>query len=171
VRAARKRDAANPLWRFYGIVARTRGNADRVSMAEADDLWEMAEAAAQREDFHAAKRIQQFLDGDDQTPPRKGRGKGADELDELIEDEEIMGMLFSVVMQGMPRKMTAKLREMVDEIGHDQAVAQMAEMLRTSPGAPKMPEPMLRQLSEVMVARALESNQSGRGRTGHGRLL
>jgi tetratricopeptide (TPR) repeat protein len=169
VRAARRRDAANPIWRFYSIVARTRGNADRMSPDEADDLWEMAEAAAKREDFHTASRINQFLEGGDRARPRKGKGKDADDLDALIEgNEEVLGMLFAAMMEQMPKKATANLREMVDELGHDQAVTQMAEVLRTSPGAPKMPEPMLRQLSEVMVAKAMEGNRSGRGRAARG---
>ena len=166
VQAARKRDATNPMLRFYGIVARTRGNADRLSMTEADDLWEMVDAAGRREDFHAANRIQQFLDGDGQAPRRKG--KAADDLGELMEDGELAGVLFSIMMERMPKNATASLRELVGEIGRDQAVAQMTAMLRSDPEAPKMPEPMLRQLSEVMVAKAMEGNRSGRGRAARG---
>jgi hypothetical protein len=44
----------------------------------------------------------------------------------------------------------------------------MTEMLRTSPDAPKMPEPMLRQLSEVMVAKAMEGSRSRRGGAARG---
>ena len=56
-RAARRRESANPIWRFHEIVARTRGEAYRLSMSEMDDLEQMAEAAAGRQDFHAANRI------------------------------------------------------------------------------------------------------------------
>jgi hypothetical protein len=77
-------------------------------------------------------------------------------------------VLFAVMMERMPKKATAGLRGLVGEVGHDQAVAQMTEMLRTSPDAPKMPEAMLRQLSEVMVAKAMEGSRSGRGRAARG---
>jgi hypothetical protein len=166
VRVARKRDAANPTLRFYGIVARTRGNPDRLSMSETDDLWEMAEAAGRREDFHAVSRIEQFMEGDGRASNRKGQD--TDDLGELIDDEEIAAMLFAVMMERMPKKATASLRALVGEVGRDKAVAQMTEMLRTSPDAPKMPEPMLRQLSEVMVAKAMEGSRSGRGGAARG---
>lgn len=167
VRAGRQRDAANPMWRFYGIVARSRGNADHLSMTEADDLWEMAEAATRREDFHAASRIRQFMEGGARKPKRR-KGKAADDLAELIEDEEMAGALFSIMMERMPKSAIAGLRELVSEIGPEQAVAQMAEMFRTDPDAPKMPEPMQRQFIEVMVAKAMEGNRSGRGRAVRG---
>jgi tetratricopeptide (TPR) repeat protein len=167
VRAARKRDTANPTLRFYDIVARTRGNSDRLSPAEMDELWEMADAAARREDFHPASRIQQFLDGGNRAPARKR--KGLDDLANLIEDEEMAEELFAAMMEQMPKKVTTGLRELVGEIGRDQTVAQMIEMLRTSPDAPEMPTPMLRQLSEAIVAKALEGSQSGRGRAARGR--
>ena len=166
VRAARKRDAANPMLRFYDIVARTRGNADRLSMTETDDLLEMAEAAARREDFHAASRIQQFMEGDVRAPNRKGQS--SDDLGELIDDEDMAAMLFALMMESMPKKATAGLRELVGELGHDKAVAQVTERLRASPDAPKMPEGMLRQLSEVMVAKAMEANRPGRGGAARG---
>jgi len=58
-----------PHRRFYGIGARARGSADRLSTAETDEVWEMDEAAARREDFRAASRIQQFMDGAGRAPP------------------------------------------------------------------------------------------------------
>jgi len=159
-RAARRRDPANPAWRFYDIVARTKGNADRLSMAETDDLFEMAEAAARREDFHAAKRIERFLDGNGRVSA--GRGRAAVALPDTIDDDE-MAALFMAMMDEMPKGSADSLRGLVNELGRDATVAQMVEKLRSSPIGPGMPEPLLRLLSEAMVAKAM-----GGGRSRHG---
>src|SRR5271166_247272 len=159
-RAARRRDPANPAWRFHDIVARTRGNADRLSMAETDDLFEMAAAAARREDFHAAKRIERFLNGNGRVSA--GRGKAAVALPDTIDDDE-MAALFMAMMDEMPKGSADSLRGLVNELGRDATVAQMVEELRSSPIGPGMPEPLLRQLSEAMVAKAMDGSRSRHG--------
>jgi cellulose synthase operon protein C len=154
-RAARRRDPTNPAWRFHDIVARTKGNADRLSMAETDDLLDMADAAARREDFQAVKRIERFLDANDRAPRARG---GADfALPDIDEDE--MAAMFMAMMNGMPKGATDSLRALVKECGREAAVTQMVEQFRTSPLGPEMPEPMLRQLCEAMVAKAMDGSQ------------
>jgi hypothetical protein len=157
-RAARRRDPTNPAWRFHDIVARTKGNADRLSMAETDDLFEMADAAAEREDFPAVKRIERFLDPHDRAPA--GRGRADIGLPDI--DEAEMAAMFMAMMNEMPKGATDSLRALVKELGREAAVAQMVEQFRTSPLGPDMPEPMLRQLCEMMVAKAMAGSQLGR---------
>jgi len=160
-RAARQRDPANPAWRFHDIVARTKGNADRLSMAETDDLFEMAEAAARREDFQAAKRIERFLDGNGSGSAGKSRADVA--LADTIDDDELAA-LFMAMMDEMPRGAADSLRGLVQELGREAALAQMVERFRASPVGPGMPESLLRQLCAVMVAKALDGSPSRPGR-------
>ncbi|MFL5287034.1 MAG: tetratricopeptide repeat protein, partial [Rhodopila sp.] len=161
VRAGRQRDPANPAWRFHDIVARTKGNADRLSMAEADDLLEMAEAAGRRGDFHAANRIERYLNGNDHMPA--GRDGTRADLPDLMDDDE-MTALFATMMDQMPRDIADSLREMVIEVGRDEAVAQMVNLFRSSPGGPDMPEPILRDLCQMLVERAMNRSRSRHGR-------
>jgi tetratricopeptide (TPR) repeat protein len=156
-RAARQRDPTNPAWRFHDIVARTKGNADRLSMAETDDLLEMADAAARREDFQAVKRIERFLDANDRGPRARGRAGFA--LPDTIDDDE-MATLFMAMMNGMPKGAADDLRGLVQELGREAAVAQMVQQFRSSPIGPEMPEPLLRQLCEMMVAKAMDGSRS-----------
>jgi hypothetical protein len=157
--AARRRDPANLAWRFHAIVARTKGNADRLSMAETDELIEMAEAAARREDFQAVKRIERFLDGDDRRPIGKGRADVA--LPAIDEDE--MAALFVAMMNGMPKGAADSLRGLVQEVGRETAIAQMVERFRASPIGVGMPGPVLRQLCEAMVLKAMDGSQPKSG--------
>jgi cellulose synthase operon protein C len=160
-RAARQRDPANPAWRFHDIVARTKGHADRLSMAETDDLFEIAEAAAEREDFHAAKQIERFLDGGDHAPAGRGRTKVG--MSDLIDDEEMMA-LFAAMIDQMPREIANSVGEIVDQFGRDEAVTQLVNQFRSSPDGRGMPEPMLRELCQVLVAKAMDRSRSRHGR-------
>jgi cellulose synthase operon protein C len=157
VLAARERDPANPVWRFYDIVARTRGDAERLSMAETDDLLEIAEAAGRRQDFHAANRIERFLDGNGPAPSGRGRAKAA--LPDSLDDDEAVALV-AAMMDQMPKEMTDSLRGLVGEFGRDAAVAQMVNRFRSSPAGPKMPEPLLRELCQAMVAKAMDASRS-----------
>jgi tetratricopeptide (TPR) repeat protein len=160
VRAARQRDPANPMWRFHDIVARTKGSAERLSMAEMDDLFEIAKAAARREDFHAAKQIERFLGGSGRAPARRGRASIA--LPDTVDDDEMMS-LFATMMDEMPKGSAADLRELVDIFGHDGAVAQMVDQLSTAPFGPGMPEPLVRKVCQALVAKAMDGGQSRPG--------
>jgi hypothetical protein len=157
VLAARARDLANPVWRFYEIVARTRGDAERLSMAETDDLLEIAEAAGRRQDFHAANRIERFLEGNGPAPAGRSRTKVA--LPDSIDDDEAVALV-AAMMNQMPKEMTDSLRGLVGEFGRDAAVAQMVNRFRSSPAGPEMPEPLLRELCQAMVAKAMDASRS-----------
>jgi hypothetical protein len=152
VHAAQQRDPSNPAWRFHAIVARTRNNGRMVTLDETDDLLEMASAAAQREDFHAANRIERFLNGD--VPARFGRRRSAADLPDVLDDEDVEDLL-EAMMDDMPKRSADSVRGLVDAFGREGAVAQLLEQLRASPIGPAMPDPALLELSKAIVARAM----------------
>ncbi len=151
-RAARGREPANPEWRFHEIVARTRGNGGALTLAETDELDEMGKAAFERQDFHAAKRIARFLGMDLPRPSRRSRM--ADDLVDEIDDAQLLDLLQAVLMD-MPKGAADTLRGRVREIGRHAAVEETMDSFRFSELGAILPEPMLRQLCEAMVARAM----------------
>jgi hypothetical protein len=164
-RAARRRDPTNPAWRFHEILARTRGVADRLSMRETDELVQLAAAAASRQDFHAANRIDRFLDGESVTRPGRRRRPPPDLAAEV--DEATLQVLLAAMLETMPKGTADNLRGMVRDIGREATVAVMADQFRDSPIGPGMPEPVLQELVEAMVARALAG--AGPGQAGAAR--
>jgi cellulose synthase operon protein C len=162
-RAARRRDPGNPAWRFHEIVARTKGNADRLSMSETDDLIQMADAAVARSDFHTATRIGRFLNGDGGAP--SGRRRKAAPMDSL--DDAAMLELVAAMLADMPKGSVDGVRAIVADFGREAAVAQLVEQFRASPLPPGMPEPLLRVLCEAMVTKATDG--SGRQHAGAAR--
>jgi tetratricopeptide (TPR) repeat protein len=153
-RAARRRSPATATARFYQIVARSRGDAARLSAAEAGELMTLAQAAAAREDFHAAKRIDRFLDGEHPAGPGRRRQRRRRELADAFETETL-DMLIETMMNDMPRGAADGLRAMVRELGREAAVAVLAEQFRHAALGPAMPEPLLRELCEAVVARTV----------------
>ena len=149
--AARQRDPANLAGRFYDIVGRTQGKPDRLSMAEADDLASLTDAAAKREDFHMATRIGRFLEGEG-SRRRRGRWGPADDDDDLDDDD--MLALFSAMLSEMPKAAGANLRQRVLEIGREKAITELAGQLKASVGL-ELPMSMLRELCAAMVAQAM----------------
>ena len=160
-RAARQRETANPEWRFFEIFARTRGNGRAMTMAETHELDDMADAAAERQDFHAARRIARFLGMDLPRPSRRGRM--ADDLDDDIDDAEMLELL-RMVLKDMPKGAADTLRGRVRDIGRTAAVEETMDSFQSSELGAMLPEPMLRQLCEDMVARATGGPAARRGR-------
>jgi hypothetical protein len=168
-RAARRREPTNPAGRFHEIVARTRGNSDRLHMSEADELIQMANAAAERQDFHAANRIGRFLDGPDDAPPpgRRGRRRpAADFPDDFPEslDADLLQAMIRPMMADMSRAETEDLRDLVGALGREGAVSQLVRQFQASAGKAGMPEPVLRKLCEAIVAQAMDGGRPGQGR-------
>jgi hypothetical protein len=150
-RAARRREPANPEWRFHEIAARTRGNSDAMTMAETNELDDMAQAASERRDFHAVKRIRRFLGMD---LPRSARStRAVDDFADDIDDAEILELL-QMVLKDMPKGAADTLRGRVGEIGRPAAIEETMDSFRSSELGAVLPEPMLRQLCEDLVARA-----------------
>ena len=160
-RAARRREPASPEWRFFEIVARTRGNGRAMTLAETHELDDMAEAAAERRDFHAARRIARFLDMELPRPSRRGRM--ADDLDGDIDDAEMLELL-RMVLKDMPKGAADTLRGRVREIGRTAAVEETMDSFQSSELGAMLPAPMLRQLCEDMVSRATGGPAARRGR-------
>jgi len=157
-RAARRREPANPDWRFHEIVGRTRGRAHAMSAAEAEELDDMAEAASERRDFHAVTRIERFLGMDDL--PRSSRHAGmADDID----DGQILELL-QMMLKDMPKGAADTLRGRVGEVGRAAAVEEMMYGLGSSQLGAVLSEPMLRHLCEEMVARATGGPAARRNR-------
>jgi len=160
-RAARRREPANPDWRFHEIVGRTRGRGQAMSAAEAEELDDMAEAASERRDFHAVTRIARFLGMGLPRPSRHARM--ADDLEGDIDDGQILELL-QMMLKDMPKGAADTLRGRVGEIGRAAAVEEMMYGLGSSELGAVLPEPMLRQLCEEMVARAMSGPAARRGR-------
>jgi len=160
-RAARRREPANPEWRFHEIVARTRGNGDAMTIAETNELDDMAQAASERRDFHAARRIARFLGMDRPRSPRRARM--ADDLEDDIDDAEMLELL-RMVLKDMPKGAADTLRSRVGEIGRTAAVEETMDSFRSSELGAMLPEPMMRQLCEDMVSRATGGPTARRGR-------
>ncbi len=161
-RAARRREPANPDWRFHEIVGRTRGRGQAMSAAEAEELDDMAEAASERRDFHAVTRIARFLGMDDL--PRSSRTAGmADDLEGDIDDAQLLELL-QMMLKDMPKGAADTLRGRVGEVGRTAAVEEMMYGLRASELGAVLSEPMLRQLCEEMVARATGGPAARKGR-------
>jgi len=160
-RAARQREPANPEWRFHEIVARTRGNGRAMTMAETRELDDMAEAASERRDFHAARRIARFLGMD--LPRSSRRGRMADDLEDDIDDAEMLELL-RMVLKDMPKGAADTLRGRVGEIGRAAAIEETMDSFRSSELGAILPEPMMRQLCEDMVSRATGGPTARRGR-------
>ena len=160
-RAARQREPANPEWRFFEIVARTRGNGRAMTMTETRELDDMAEAASERRDFHAARRIARFLGMD--LPGSSRRGRLADDLEDDIDDAEMLELL-RMVLNDMPKGAADNLRGRVGEIGRTAAIEETMDSFRSSELGAFLPEPMMRQLCEDMVSRATGGPRARRGR-------
>ncbi|HME27987.1 MAG TPA: hypothetical protein VKI44_42820 [Acetobacteraceae bacterium] len=151
-RVARQREPANPDLRFHEIVARTRNNGNLVTMAETDALVAIAEAAARREDFHAARRIGRFLDGNRRLSV--GRRRSAAALPDADNDD--VEDFIEAMMDDMASRSAEGIRGLVGDFGREGAAVQLLEQLRSSPLGPTMPEPMLREFCQAMVAKAME---------------
>jgi hypothetical protein len=75
--------------------------------------------------------------------------------------------LLASMLETMPKGTADNLRDMVRDIGREATVAVMADQFRDSPIGPGMPEPVLQELVEAMVARALAG--AGPGQAGAAR--
>jgi len=163
-RAGRYRESTNPIWRFHEIVARTGGEADRLSMAETDNLEAMAQAAASRQDFHTANRIRRFVFGNGGAPfGRRRRDSPSAPPDSFDFDDLDTDELLESVMDEMAGRSGDKLRRLVADFGREGAVAHMVKELRSDPLGRRMPEPVLWDVCEAMVATAMEGVRGGQG--------
>lgn len=147
-RLAGQREPGDTTWRYYQLVARAKGDADRLSFTETDELCDIEEAAAQRRDFHLANRIQRFLDG-----PRSPESRGskpsskAGHFDDDDEPADLVSQLLAAVLEDTPPDLVQRL---VKKHGRSQAVTALVDRIRATPLG-GMPEPVLRRLANAMV--------------------
>jgi hypothetical protein len=166
-RAGRLRDPGNPEWRFHGIVARTRGSQWMPTIAETDELMDIAAAAARRGDFHTAQRMESFLRGEGPVTAGPRRTVAAlpeepDDFDAL--DADAIRVLVEMMTESMPRQTVRRLREITAGLGREAAVAKLYEEFRNDPDAPALPDEMLRAFCESMVARIRDGAAPRAGR-------
>jgi tetratricopeptide (TPR) repeat protein len=170
-RAALRREPANPEARVFAIMARTRGEPARLSMAETDTLDDIARAAMARGDAQAVRRIDRFLACIDGAPgkrrrPMRGSAPMPEDLTELMPAIEML-------VGGMPDDMLDDVRAMVGDLGRTGAVDRMVERFRASPLGRGVPEAALRDLAESIVAQAVDVRAPSRAgrRRGAGGLI
>jgi hypothetical protein len=166
-RAARRREPTNPTARFHELVARTRGDSDRLQMSEAEELIQMANAAAERQDFHAATRIERFLNGSGDAPSgRRRRRAAADFPDDFPEslDADLIQAMIQPMMATMSKAEAGDLRGLVGALGREAAAAQLARQFQASASVAGIPEPFVRKLCEAIVTQAMDGGWPGQGR-------
>jgi tetratricopeptide (TPR) repeat protein len=160
-RAARRREPGHWEWRFYEIVARTRGDSRRMTMAESDAIGDMSEAASERGDAQAVKRLAKFI-GIEQ-PRLSHRGRVSEDNPDEDSPVEFVELL-KLALKDMPKGATDGLRSRVREIGREAAIAELLAMTRGSEMGAAMPLPMLREFCEEMVDNAMSGQTSRKGK-------
>jgi cellulose synthase operon protein C len=149
-------------WRYYQLVARAKGDPDRLSGAEIEKLFDMEEAAASRRDFHAVNRIRRFVTGAgaNSMPRRRGarRVSMADfidfDADDDIESIDALQELLAATLEDVPPDM---VKSMVEKRGRRQTVTFLVDRLRASPLG-SLPEALLRRLAKSLVESVIATN-------------
>lgn len=134
--------------RFFLIVAQMQGDARRLTMDQEGDLQDLEEEAEERQDFQAARRIRQFLNGPVQAlqPGRSGNRLDGKELEAL----------FEAALDGIPDLLPRQqIRRMLNEIGRAATIDAIAGTLRELPFGLLLTPPQTRRLAEEAVARLL----------------
>jgi hypothetical protein len=157
-KAAGRRDPnEDSTWRYYQLVARSKGDPDRLSFAEREELFDMEAAAASRRDFHAVNRIQRFVKGaGPNSTPRRGsrRISRADLIEDDAESIDELSDLLTASLEDTPPDM---VKSMIEKLGQHQAVTVLVNRLRASPLG-SMPETLLRRLAKSLVETVIATN-------------
>jgi tetratricopeptide (TPR) repeat protein len=147
---AGRREPGDATWSYYQLVARAKGDSSRLSFSETEKLFEMADDASRRHDFHMANRIQRFIEGPDAGPRKRSSrisGAGLADFDNEDKATDVLSALLSIGLEDTPPDM---VKRMIAKLGQRDAVTALVDRLRTSPlGA--MPEKMLRDLAKGIV--------------------
>jgi tetratricopeptide (TPR) repeat protein len=155
-KAAGRRDPEDTTWRYYRLVARTKGDPERLSFAEREELFEIEEAAASRRDFHTVNRIQRFVKGSgpDSASRRGSRRVSRASLMDFDDEEEALSVLLNASLEDTPPDL---VKGMIEKLGQRQAVTALVDRLRASPLG-GMPEPLLRELAKSLVENVIATN-------------
>jgi len=146
-------------WRYYQLVARSKGDADRLSVAEREKLFDMEEAAESRGDFHAVNRIRRFVTGaGDDSMPRRGsrRVSLADviDFDDDVEPLDVLPELLAASLEDTPPEM---VKAMIEKRGQRHTVTFIMDQLRASPLG-SLPEALLRKFAKSLVESVIATN-------------
>jgi hypothetical protein len=149
---ARTPDAG--VWRFYQVVARTRGDADKLREREEEDLTEIADDAARSGHLADAKLIWGFLDQAGNPPP------GATSQREFNVDDMVADLLGASLRDLSP----AEVRRLVGQRGVAKAARIVASKLKKSPLGAIAPAEAIRELAREMVESVVENSATPRSR-------
>ena len=152
-KSARQREPDDPVWRYYQVVARTKGDPGRLSFSETEELIETAENASHRHDFHMANRIRRFIEGSGPESSARRRSRWTTDVDLPDFDnedqaDEALSELLAIGLEDTPPDM---VKRMIAKLGRHRAVMALDERIRTSPLGAMLPEKMLRELAKGIV--------------------
>src|SRR5207247_6873837 len=113
------------IWKLYRVMARVKGDAERLSVREEDELMDLVEDAEARKDFHTANRIECFLDsvpdfpkGADSHSARRGPSdKGVGSVDGS--EDHFISRLLGMSLEETPPEMVERL---VAKLGRERTV-------------------------------------------------
>ena len=150
-RLALLRTPDDATWTLYRIMARVKGDARRLSDSEVDDLMDLAEDTAARNDFHTKNRIERFLNSCFDFPKAaasRGGGVPAKPIGSVDDIEDsLISQLLVESLEDIPPEMVERL---VARVGRKQAIAAVLEKLRRTPIG-IFPDEGLRRVAEEMV--------------------
>jgi hypothetical protein len=163
---ARQREPEDPTWRYYQVVARTKGDPGRLSFSETEELIEIAEDASHRHDFHMANRIRRFIEGSgpESSPCRGSRWISKVDLPDFNDEAEADDALSELLAIGLEDTPPDMVKRMIAKLGQRRAVMALVERIRTSPLGAMLPEKMLRELAKGIVNSVIATS----GRLLHG---
>jgi hypothetical protein len=156
---AGQREPEDASWRYYQLVARSKGDPGRLSFAETEELFDMEADASRRHDFHTANRIQVFIKGSgpNSAPRRGSRRVSRADLMDFDDEDESLDALSEVLAIGLEDTPPDMVKRMIEKFGQRQAVTDLVDRIRASPlGA--MPEPLLRELAKNIVESVMATN-------------
>jgi len=154
-RLALLRTPDDATWKLYRVMARVKGDAERLSVREEDELMNLVEDAEARKDFHTANRIQRFLDSVPDFPKgaashsaRRGRSaKRIGSVDDI--EERFISQLLAMSLEETPPEMVERL---VVKLGRERAISAVLERLRRTPIGKLFPVEDIRRVAEEMVS-------------------
>jgi hypothetical protein len=142
------------IWRFYQVIARTRGDADKLREHEEEDLAEIADDALRSGRPADAKLIWSFLDQAGNTAP------GVASHREFDVDDMVAELLGASLRELSP----AEIYRLVGQHGAPKAARILARKLKKSPLGAIAPAEAIRELAQEMVESVVESSAMPRSR-------
>ena len=138
-------------WKLYRVLARLKGDAERLSVREEDELMDLVEDAEARNDFHTANRIRRFLDSVPDFPKgaasHSGRSaKGIVSVDDI--EQLFISELLAMSLEETPPEMVERL---VVKLGRERAISTVLERLRRTSVGKLFPVENVRKVAEEMV--------------------